>query len=765
MRFVILHPARAWRRTDLALAILLFLASLALYTATLAPTIVSTSFDSPELVTKAGLLELAHIPGSPVYVWLGHLFAHLPFGEVAARVNWLSAFSSALAVALLYVVAVRHLATGRLCAMGGALLFALSLTFWSQAVIAELYAPSMALLGLSVLALLEWANERSGHNNSIRARWWLAASAGAFGLSLGVHPSNLLYLPAFAAFALMGLSARRSICAQPEPQPQPRLASARPPRRFDVVGGVLAALVGLVVVIVPYTWVYFSLPHMPPGDDFPRAAPGWPLFYESTINAFHQYRFAFPIEQIPERVGLFLHLMARNLGPVGVPLMLVGVWWLAITRLRAFTMLALMVLANVVFYINYKVLDNDVFYIPAYWVMGGLMAAGLKAVWVGVGHLRRWASGVWPGARGAKPAGGAEGFRSVFSGANRVRDRGSRWSLMSAWPISVGPALVALLVLAGAGWQWQSNYWFNDQSGNLAFHDFWGNAFAMLPQGAYVYHRGASPGYDLLYYTRLCGVRPDLHVVAGPGSPASPPAVWPSGPVFSGVTKYDCCLPDFVREDGTRPKWYEPVLTGMFRWQHGMQYGWLNLFRVRAPDDVPHDWMVPIDDPASHPSNKLDNIPYTSELVLVGVDAEPQAYAGKPWRIVRYWYSLGQSTWIPPMVTILGDYEAVESHVPLFNQLADYVQARGISDMGLYVIKDEVNLVIPSNLPPGKYKIRVARAEPRLVTDIMLDPAPPHELVSNEHVVAEVQVVTGAQEGLHSPPDPLAHATNPMCKR
>ncbi len=754
------HPARAWRRTDLALAALLFLASLSLYTATLAPTIVSTSFDSPELVTKAGLLELAHIPGSPVYVWTGHLFARLPFGEVAARVNWMSAFWGALAVAVLYVVAARHLTAGRLCAVGGALLFALSLTFWSQAVMAELYTPGMALLGLSVLALLEWAVERSNHNDNPRARRWLVASAGLFGLSLGVHPSNLLYLPAFTAFALMGLAdlraCRPALSDRPRPQaaPVPLPSSSPPPplRRFDVWGGVLAALVGLVAVAVPYAWVYISLPHVPPGDDFPKAAPGWPLFYESTINAFHQYRFAFPIERIPERIGLFLHLLARNLGPVGVPLMLVGACRLAVMRLRVFALMALMVLANVVFYINYKVPDNDVFYIPAYWVMGGLMAVGLQAVAVGTHAGWHWLQ------RHRHQLGRHTGPppEPAMSGS------GDRWSLAGAWPVPVGAGMVlaTLLALAGAGWQWQSNYWFNDQSGNVAFRDFWGNAFDLLPQGAYIYHRGASPGYDLLYYTRLCGVRPDLHVLAGPGSPASPPPVWPSGPVFSGVTRYDCCLPDFIKQDGTVPKWYEPVLTGMFRWQHGMQYGWLNLFRVRAPDDLPPDWAVPIDDPASRPSKKLNNIPYTSELVLAGVDAEPQAYAGRPWRMVRYWYSQGQSTWMPPMVTILGDYIAVESHVPLFNQLADYVKARGISDMGLYVIKDEVNLVIPSDLPPGKYKISVARATPRLVNDIMLDPAQPSELVFNEHVVTEVQVLAG-----QGPPDPLARAANPICTR
>ncbi|MDQ5823755.1 MAG: DUF2723 domain-containing protein [Chloroflexota bacterium] len=738
----------SWGPFDWLVAALVTLSSLCLYSATLAPTISSTSFDSPELVTKSGLLEMAHIPGAPVYVWLGHLFTWLPFGEPATRVNWMSALCAALSVGMLYAVISRHLTGKRLTAFGGSALFALSLTFWSQAVIAELYAPNMCFLAFVVLAVLEWGASRSDTNSTSSwraARRWLIAGAAVFGLSLGIHPSNVLYLPALAIFALLGW-----------PKPDREATDGRTPapgkasellRGLDLRGGLLGLAVALVAVVVPYTWVYFDLPNVPYGDFFPRVEQGWPLFKAVTLDAFKEARFGYTLQEVPDRIALFLHLLGRNMGPIGVALLLLGAWRLLFTRLRCFFLLVPFILANLIFYINYKVPDSDVYYIPAYWVAACCAAMGLEAVAAGLRVLLR------------VPYGQAQ--RPTISLAAE-RQIGLQPGLLRTVEVkAVLPALVvATLALGGAGWDWQRNLAPNNMSKDLSFRDFYGNALDMLPEGANLYHRGASLGYDLLYYTRLCGVRPDLRVQAGPAAGDPPPGQvpWPEGPVYSSIHSRDSWQPNFIADpDDNNLKWYEPVLTGMFHSDVGMQYGWLNLYRVRPADDPPLDWMVSIEDPASHPSQKLD-IHYTSLLTLVGVDAEPQATAGKPWRLVRYWYARGD--WIPPMVTVLGDNLAMEGHVPLFDQFEDYVAAREIEDLGNYVVRDETYLVIPSNIAPGRYEVSNAMAKPRLLS-LMLDPARPEELMSQRHVITTVEVVAENE----APPDPLSHATNGRCRR
>ena len=66
-----LRPLRHLDRLDWALTATLFLASLGLYTATQTRGLSSISTDSNELVTKSALLQVAHMPGAPGYIWLG----------------------------------------------------------------------------------------------------------------------------------------------------------------------------------------------------------------------------------------------------------------------------------------------------------------------------------------------------------------------------------------------------------------------------------------------------------------------------------------------------------------------------------------------------------------------------------------------------------------------------------------------------------------------------------------------------------------------
>ena len=46
--------------------------------------------DTPELITAAVTLGVAHPPGYPLFTMLGHLFTLLPFGSIPFRVNLLA---------------------------------------------------------------------------------------------------------------------------------------------------------------------------------------------------------------------------------------------------------------------------------------------------------------------------------------------------------------------------------------------------------------------------------------------------------------------------------------------------------------------------------------------------------------------------------------------------------------------------------------------------------------------------------------------------
>jgi hypothetical protein len=165
---------------DLAVAV----PALVVYGFTLAPTI--TTGDSGELVTAAATLSLAHPTGYPLYLLLGHGFIAL-FGFLSPAVA-MNLFSAVTAVATCLVVRrLASLLTGdRAAAIGIALLFAFSQSFWSQATAARVYTLGALLLTLS---LLELARLYEGRRGSLGRAWFW------FGLGMANHTVTLVLAP------------------------------------------------------------------------------------------------------------------------------------------------------------------------------------------------------------------------------------------------------------------------------------------------------------------------------------------------------------------------------------------------------------------------------------------------------------------------------------------------------------------------------------------------------------------------------------------
>jgi hypothetical protein len=186
------------------------LLSLIVYVCTLAPTITwrNAGADSGDLAAAVAVGGVPHPPGYPTYLVLGEVFKRLPFGDVAYRLNLLSASCAALAAAMVGLIIYQTLRAATLhqslaeekankaqtlawlCAASASLALAFSSVFWSQAVIAEVYALNALFAALLLYGVLRLqpANER----------WLVPGLAGLLGLSLGNHPSILLLLPLLA---------------------------------------------------------------------------------------------------------------------------------------------------------------------------------------------------------------------------------------------------------------------------------------------------------------------------------------------------------------------------------------------------------------------------------------------------------------------------------------------------------------------------------------------------------------------------------------
>jgi 4-amino-4-deoxy-L-arabinose transferase-like glycosyltransferase len=187
-------------RTDFVIALIVGICALAAYVRTLAPDMLYG--DSAEFQTLAYTLGMTHSTGYPIYLLLGRLFGYLPVGSFAWRVNLLSALGAAGTLSGVFLL-IRCLTRSRIGALLGSIALGLSYTFWSQAILAEVYTPAMAFLTAIVLLLWRWYR-RPPHNNRL-----LLLAALLAGLGLGVHFFVLLIAPPAIIFVIWTLCSRR----------------------------------------------------------------------------------------------------------------------------------------------------------------------------------------------------------------------------------------------------------------------------------------------------------------------------------------------------------------------------------------------------------------------------------------------------------------------------------------------------------------------------------------------------------------------------
>lgn len=140
---------------------------------------------------------ISHPPGYPVYTLLGHLATWLPLGSVAARVHALSALFGALSCLCLWWLVHKWL-RDRVYASLAALVCGFSATFWSQAIIAEVYTLNAFLFFLICILVVRW-QERAGQPGSERL---LYMAGFVYGIGLSNHwPLLVLSSPMLLALA------------------------------------------------------------------------------------------------------------------------------------------------------------------------------------------------------------------------------------------------------------------------------------------------------------------------------------------------------------------------------------------------------------------------------------------------------------------------------------------------------------------------------------------------------------------------------------
>jgi hypothetical protein len=144
--------------------------------------------DSPEFVTVAVTLGVAHPPGYPLLTLLAHAFSLLPLEPLPFRVNLLSVVCGAGTVGAVYLTA--HRLTGHALASAVcAIVLAFNPLFWAWSLVIEAFPLNNLLAAAMIYLLVVW-NERPSRPAP------LILAALTFGLGMANHQTIALLAPA-----------------------------------------------------------------------------------------------------------------------------------------------------------------------------------------------------------------------------------------------------------------------------------------------------------------------------------------------------------------------------------------------------------------------------------------------------------------------------------------------------------------------------------------------------------------------------------------
>jgi len=337
-------------RSRLAACALAAVLAFVLYDGTLLPG--QDLGDTASFQATAGTRVLTPRQAYPLYYATGNPFVWWLRTEPARALNLASAAFGALAVGLLTCVAA-DLGASLLAGLFAALLFAGSYTFWTQAIIAEVYALHAFMMGACLVSILAWARRPT------LAR--LAVFFLLYAVSFGNHLSMILLAPGFMLFLLLMA-------------PGGALAMLRP-------RVILLALLMAIAGALPYLWNLASL------WVIPYRTGGLPAL----ITAFwfdvtkSDWRAAMvmgvPEGAFTDRTAMYWFDLRQQFGLAGALLAAAGAVVLLWKRPRAGLAALLLYAINVVFAFTYNVGDTHVFYLPSHYFVALMAGCAIGALW------------------------------------------------------------------------------------------------------------------------------------------------------------------------------------------------------------------------------------------------------------------------------------------------------------------------------------------------------------------------------------------------
>lgn len=335
------------------LTLFIFFFTFGVYLHTLSPTVGLS--DSGELTTCAYLLSIAHATGYPLYLLSSKLFTFLPFGEVAFRVNLVSAVFGGLTCSFVFLI-IMFVTQHQLPSLIGAFCLGFSPTFWILSTTAEVYTLNSWLLSLLTLIYLIWTRQKKIN--------WLYLFFFIFGLSLGNHLTIILFLPLFLYFIIKKQTTFSQIS------------------KFT-----LFFLIGLSI--------YLYLPLRSAGDitlvNWNKVTSWSYFFYYVTGAHFKKLLFSSSVFAVVKHLWNYFLLLITHFPSFAFGIGIIGLIKSFSLNRRFSLLISSMWLVLVIFCINYDISDIWSLYLPTYLFFSLFIGVGISfLIKITFFSIRKW---------------------------------------------------------------------------------------------------------------------------------------------------------------------------------------------------------------------------------------------------------------------------------------------------------------------------------------------------------------------------------------
>ncbi len=365
--------------------IIVFLISFFTYLKTLTPSI--PLHDAGELVTCAYLLGIPHPPGYPLYCLLGKLWITiLPIGNIAYRMNMLSALCGALTCMMVYFISLKvgsrkwevgskgntliPYFSSLVPAVVAALILAFAVTFWEQAVIAEKYTLNALFTTFLLFILLKWADSQSTEHEAwstkkrnprsmLQSPGLLYLFAFTLGLSFTHHFQTIFLLPTTIFLVITVLWEKKG-------------------KTYSLFPTLYSLLHLTLFFTIPFSlYIYLPLraifhPAINMGDPTTLErflehiqTTQFSGYFETSITDFFYRLYTYTTQFFPNQFTIYLVLFG-----------LIGVFFLFKHSLRLWTFLSLILFTNILHSLCYNIPNIQDYYLPAFIIF---------AIWTGYG--------------------------------------------------------------------------------------------------------------------------------------------------------------------------------------------------------------------------------------------------------------------------------------------------------------------------------------------------------------------------------------------